>query len=426
MAFQRLKELEDEMKKCFRCSLCKMVPLPVALHPDYTDCCPANREFHFHGYSGSGKSIMALSLVDGRITVDEALANITFACTACGYCDVACKFIMDAERHLINMTLREHIVEEGLGPAVHREMIQNLKENGHPKGKRADVSPLPAAQWGVASLPRERADVLLFGGAPPQDNEALAVVEKLAKLLVHGGLKVGVLTEPEPHSGLFAYWTGYRDVFTTIARDVTALIDGLGVGTVVVASGADLGMLRSKYPEYAKPLRTKVVHATEILAELIKKRRLRLKNTVARKVTYHDPCYLGRQSEPPVQWHGQVKMSHGCMTYTDPPKPVNRGTEGVYDPPREILKAIPGLEFVEMHRIREYAFCCGGGGGVPSAYPGLAKSAVDSRVQEARDVGAQGIVTACHQCRRSLAFAGEPLPVYDIVDLVYESAGLGK
>jgi Fe-S oxidoreductase len=85
-----------------------MVPLPTVLNPKYSDGCPASRLFHFHGYSGSGKSIMALSLVNGRIKVDQTLADITFACTACGLCDVSCKFIMEAERHSVNMALKEY------------------------------------------------------------------------------------------------------------------------------------------------------------------------------------------------------------------------------------------------------------------------------------------------------------------------------
>ena len=120
MALSTLTDLEAEMKKCFRCSLCKLVPLPTVVDSRFSDGCPVSRVFHFHGYSGSGKSIMALSLIEGRIAVDETLAAITFACTTCGLCDTACKFIMEAERDLVNMALREHIVDEGFGLAAHQ------------------------------------------------------------------------------------------------------------------------------------------------------------------------------------------------------------------------------------------------------------------------------------------------------------------
>ncbi len=115
------------------------------------------------------------------------------------------------------------------------------------------------------------------------------------------------------------------------------------------------------------------------------------------------------------------------MSYTDPPKPVNMGTKGVFDAPRRLLKAIPGIQFTEMFRIREYAYCCGGGGGAPTAYPDFARATAQNRFQEAIDVGAECIVTACHQCRKT--FTMNPLSnhspaVVDIIDLVAESAGL--
>ncbi|UCH30128.1 MAG: (Fe-S)-binding protein, partial [Myxococcales bacterium] len=131
-------------------------------------------------------------------------------------------------------------------------------------------------------------------------------------------------------------------------------------------------------------------------------------------------------SEPPQPWEGEEKMTHGVLTYFDPPKPINNGVNGVYDPPRRVLDRIPGLQLTEMHRIREYSFCCGGGGGVLDAYPEVARTAAESRVEEAKDVGAEAIVTACHYCVANLGRwqSGGPMPVLDLVDLVYEAAGL--
>jgi Fe-S oxidoreductase len=117
------------------------------------------------------------------------------------------------------------------------------------------------------------------------------------------------------------------------------------------------------------------------------------------------------------------------MKYEVPDRPVNRGCNGVYDAPRNILRSIDGVDFVELYRIREYSFCCGGGGGVPKAYPELAGSAALHRMEEARDVGADHLVTACHQCRITLKNAQETarqdsMPVLDIIDLVHEAAAV--
>ena len=115
------------------------------------------------------------------------------------------------------------------------------------------------------------------------------------------------------------------------------------------------------------------------------------------------------------------------MKYFVPDKPVRYGVNGVFDAPRRILGLIPGLRFVEMHRIREYAYCCGGGGGVPEAHPNVARSAAVQRIAEARSVGAETLVTACQHCIHNLSRWQEDdgMPVVDLVDLVYEAAGLG-
>jgi len=430
MSLQHLRELEDEMHKCFRCNLCKMVPLPVVRHPDFFDGCPANREFVFHSHSGSGKQIMALALIQGRIEADSKLSEITYACTACGSCDVACKFNMDAERQQVNMALREHMVDEGLELPAHKQSVEKLKAHDHPMGVHVRAPGAWAEGLGLKTLPGEPAEVLLFAGCMQRnDPGSEETCQKLARLLLHAGVDVGILGDEETSCGLTAYWTGYRDVFTKTAEKTAKAFNKLNVKTVVTVSGSCLGTFRSKYPEYASALTAKVLHASEFLWELIQERRLALPRAVRRRVTYHDPCYLGRQSEPPVDWRGEMRMARGCMTYSVPSRPVNRGCKGVYDAPRNVLNAVPGLELIEMHRIREYSFCCGGGGGVPDAFPEMARSAALHRIEEAVDVEAECLVTACHECRMNFSRAqsvedSPTMPVVDMIDLVYEAANL--
>ena len=431
MSLSRLRDLEPEMQKCIRCSLCKMVPLPTVLNPKYVDGCPASRLYHFHGYSGSGKSIMALSLVNGRIQVDEALAEVAFACTACGLCDVSCKFIMDAERHAVNMALREHIVDKGFALPPHRSMISNLQEYGNPEGRTGELDLTWVRDLGLKILPSQKAPVLLFTGCMHCDSRATEVARKCAVLLKQAKVDFGVLEQNEMSCGLPAYWTGHRGVFANTANHLVDMLDDMEIETVVVLSGSCLGAFRSKYPEYARAPKAKILHITEFLAQLIADNRLRLRHTVRRKVAYHDPCYLGRQSEPPLTWKGEQKVTRGCMAYAEPPKEINRGVNGVYEPPRQILRSIEGIDFVEMYRIREYSYCCGGGGGVPLAYPDLARSTAQDRVEEAVDSGAECLVTACHHCRSNLSKGQQSseeqlLPVVDIVDLVYEAAEIDR
>lgn len=426
MTKRRLEALRTEMTKCTRCSLCKMVPMPTVQDARYADACPPVNAKHFHAYSGGGLQVMALSLVDGRIDVDDDLARFAFSCTTCGLCDVSCKFIMEAERQDVILALREHIVAEGYGPRAHRAAVERLRTTGYSHGPPTVERVAWHEGLGLKVLPAERANVLLYTGATAYEDEKSAMrARKLAELLLAAGLDVGVL-EREPDTGIDAFWTAERAVFETQAAHVCDQLDESGAHTVVVTSGSQLGVLRAHYPRYARAPRAHVVHASELLDDLLRRERLSLPVPVERHVTYHDPCYLGRQSEPPQPWHGEEKMAHGVLTYFDPPKPINNGVNGVYDPPRRVLDRIRGLRRAEMHRIREYSFCCGGGGGVPAAYPEVARTAAESRIEEAKDVGAEAIVTACHHCIANLEqWQGQSaMPVLDLIDLVYEAAGL--
>lgn len=409
MSLQQLETLRRDMKKCVRCSLCKLVPMPTVQQANFTSACPPVDEYHFHAYSGGGMNVMSLALLDGRISVDRDLAQIVSACTTCGLCDVSCKFIMAAERQDVIIALKEHLVESGFGDA--------------PKAERKPTLPHWADGMNLKTLPESKSDVLLFAGAGVNTNpQHAASARKLAELLQRAGVDFGILAD-EPESGIESYWVGQRQLFSEQAQGAVDALDNAGAKTIITLCGEDFGMLRSKYPKYCRTPRAKVLHASEFLLSLIQKKKLRLTQPIQQSVTYHDPCYLGRQSEPPTEWHGEERQTQGVMTYFTPSKPINYGTGGVFDAPRQVLRAIPGLRFAEMHRIREYAYCCGGGGGVPAAHPNVARSAALQRIDEARDVGAETLVTACQHCRQNLDRTSTP--IVDLVDLVYTAAGLG-
>jgi len=413
MSLERLEALRGDMKKCVRCSLCKLIPMPAIQQTRFTSACPPVDEYHFHAYSGGGMNVMALSLLDGRINVDSELAQIVSACTACGLCDVSCKFIMAAERQDVIIALKEHLVESGFAPA--------------PITEKKSLLPHWADGMGIKRLPESISDVLLFAGAGARhDSQHAGSARKLAELLQHTKVDFGIL-DNEPASGIVAYWRGQRQIFTKQAQAVVDALDRSGAKVIVTLCGEDLGMLRSKYPRYYRAPKAKVLHASEFLLPLIQNGRLRLTHPITQYVTYHDPCYLGRQSEPPTKWHGKERQTHGVMRYFTPTKPINYGVNGVFDAPRKILRVIPDLHFAEMHRVREYAYCCGGGGGVPDAHPNVARSAANQRMEEARDVDADVLVTACQHCRHNLTRwqDGTSMPVMDLVDLIYTAAGLG-
>jgi Fe-S oxidoreductase len=170
------------------------------------------------------------------------------------------------------------------------------------------------------------------------------------------------------------------------------------------------------YPKLGLDLGIKVTHVVEKLAELVEQGALKPEKRVDLTVTYHDPCHLGRLSEPWIAWEGVQRERH--MRVYDPPRTLRRGTNGVYEPPRELLRSIPGVRLVEMDRVKEYAWCCGAGGGVRETNPEFAAWTAGERLQEAESTGAEALVTACPHCARNLSGGDSALKVLDVVEIL--------
>jgi Fe-S oxidoreductase len=164
-----------------------------------------------------------------------------------------------------------------------------------------------------------------------------------------------------------------------------------------------------------------VVHSVEIIDRLIQGGTLKFKKQIPMKVTWHDPCHSGRGGEKQNIWEGE-RLKWGL---SDPPRERNFGADGVYDAPRNILKALPGIELVEMERIREFSWCCGAGGGVKSAFPEFALESALERIDEAKATGAGALVTSCPWCESNLADAlvagGSKMKLYSLVELVEQA-----
>jgi Fe-S oxidoreductase len=151
---------------------------------------------------------------------------------------------------------------------------------------------------------------------------------------------------------------------------------------------------------------------------MVREDKLKLGKKLNMKVTYHDPCLLGRLSELYIPWNGVIK----AFGYHEPAKQWRRGANGVYEAPREVLKAISGIELVEMPRNEENAFCCGGGGGVPIAFPDFALWTSTERLDEAKSTGAEAIVSCCPFCesnfRQAIGVHRHAIRYHDITELV--------
>jgi Fe-S oxidoreductase len=419
-----LKEYEKSMNYCIRCSHCKWVPFNKIRSRRYSGNCPAISRYDFHSYSGGGRVAMAYSLYLGRSKIsDEALRTI-YRCQLCGMCQVACHLIGEICEPLeIARELRIKCVEEGDILPEHMMMIENMRKEdnplGEPKAKRGDW----AEGLRLKNINYEKADTVFHAGCRFSYDPGLQhIARNSAQLLLNAGVDIGIGGSEEACCGGRAFDVGYRGQMENYADDITARLKSAGAKKVVTPCADCYSAFKHMYPMIRKEMDIEILHVTEYFARLINAGKLQPKKRSPLRVTYHDPCHLGRLGEPYIPWNGTWKKVWGQLNISEPPKQIRRGIDGVYEPPREVLRSIPGIELVEMERIREYSWCCGAGGGVKEAFEDFSEWTALERIEEARDSGAQALVTSCGWCERNFKDAldkkGDEFPIYDVTELL--------
>jgi Fe-S oxidoreductase len=291
-----------------------------------------------------------------------------------------------------------------------------------PRTQRGDW----AEGLGVKDLGKETAEVVYHAGCRYSfDPELREIARAGLSLLANAGVDVGILARDEVCCGGRSYEMGYGSELAKYADHNARAWQRAEVKTLVTPCADCYQAFKVLYDKSGQTPSVEVLHITQLLDRLIQERRIRFTQEVPMTVTYHDPCHLGRLAEPWVHWEGKEIKVNGQMVIHDPPKKKRCGADGVYDAPREILRAIPGLQLNEMCRIREYAWCCGAGGGVKEAYPDFAVWTSAQRLAEAGAVGAEALVSACPWCKRNFDDAaretGAAMPIYDIIELVQQA-----
>ncbi len=427
-----LSDYQEYMERCIRCSSCKWVPIPNIRSWRFATGCPSIQYGNFHAYSGGGKIISGLGLLTGRIDYTDEMLKTVHACSMCGACDIACKLNMSdmIEPVEILRELRIKMVEDGQSDVTHMALIDGLKKEdnmlGEPKADRA--------KWAeglvIKDILQEKAEVFLHVGCRLAYDETLwPVIRGVVKILQEAGVDFGIAEKEEVCCGGRAYEMGYKGEFDNYAESMAGRVKESGAKILLTCCSDGYGTFKQLYPKTGQVFKgVEVLHITEYIDRLMKKGKIKLCHEVPMRVTFHDPCHLGRLGEPYKPWKGTHKKVMNNMIITDPEKEVLFGVNGVYGPPRDILKSIPGLEFVEMERIKEYTYCCGAGGGAKEAYPDFASMAARERIEEAKATGAEALVTACPWCERNFKDAiqetGEKMEVFDIAEMVLK--GIGK
>ena len=422
-----LQDHRSDMERCNRCSYCKFVPHLKIRRREFETVCPSIARYNFHAYACGGRLIAGLAFLLGRIEYSDNLLDIIYKCQMDGGCDVSCKNQRDMEPLEAMLEFRARCVEDGQLLPAHMVVIDGLRKEDNmmqrPKAERGKW----AEGLRVKDLTKETAQVLYHAGCRLSFDEELWHVARGAVTLVQSaGVDVSIMGKEEACCGGRAYEMGYQGELTKYAEHNAETWRAAGVTTVVTSCSECYQAFKVLYDKIGKkPEGIEVLHITEYLDRLIKEGKLKLTKEVPMRVTYHDPCHLGRLGEPWIPWEGKEIKVMGQLIVHDPPKEFRRGAKGVYAPPRDVLSGIPGLKFVEMDRIREYAWCCGSGGGVKEAYPEFAIWTAERRIEEAEATGAEAVVTACPWCERNFLDAvkggDRKIKVYDIVELIQQA-----
>ena len=429
-----LEKIEYDAGHCQRCSTCKWSHLWEIKSHRFCRSCPSLVYGKYDSYAAQGKNDIATGLLAGELNWEEhheKLLEVIYRCPVCAACDINCKRIMDLNIIGVLDALREEACEKGYGPLpAHKEFINSITNYDNvwkqPRTRRGNW----AKKLGIKDLSKtgETADVLYYVGCTYAYKPGMETVpQATAAILKKAGIDFGILGAKEVCCGGIADNIGDLKSFKEFAAKNLAMFKEVGAKTIVTNCPGCFMTFSEKYARIqgidTKDLPYKVMHTTEYLEKLINEGKIKLTKPVNKQVTWHDPCHLGRRGEPYKHWEGK-RIAYGL---TEPPRELNRGVNGIYDAPRNILKAIPGIKLVEMERIREYAWCCGSGGGAKSAYPDFALATAKERIEEASCTGAGTIVTACPWCEANLNDGIDAteakMKVEDILDLVLESMG---
>jgi Fe-S oxidoreductase len=315
-------------------------------------------------------------------------------CTTCGTCPRRCP--RGVNQIEAGVSLRRIATEYGAFPDSVAPVVTvsaSLRAEGNPfdieRAKRADW----AEGLSVKSF-TEGMEILYFPGCYlSYDPRLKKVAAATARILNKAGVDFGILGSKENCCGESIRKTGNEEIFKHLARqNIKTFIDH-GVKKILVSSPHCLHTFKNEYPEFN--VNFEIVHISQFLRELMNDGRLEPAREYEKKITYHDPCYLGRHN-------------------------------GIFDAPRDVLRNIPGAQLTEMEECRENSFCCGGGGGRIWMETPKGERFSDLRLKQAVDVGAEVLVTACPYCITNFTDSrlglenGQAIEIKDITEIVLE------
>lgn len=398
---------------CNRCSNCKWIPSYRIKKTETMYICPAITKYNFNAYSGCGKLEIGYSINDGHSEVCESTQNVAYKCTLCGACDYACKvFRKDIDVSENIEELRKECVNAGYIYPQHQAIVDSIRDNGNqlcrPAGDRLDWTEGLA----IKKVSEDAQGEIYFyaGDINTYSWELAKRTKAVASLLLKKGLDLITSGTAEPTAADKAFDLGFIEAGKEAAQKLAAEVKKSGAKTLVTLDAHAFAAFRWYYPRYGVELGAEVLHITELLERMYRDGMIHPGKAEGLKVTYQDPCNLGRRSDPyKGEYEGDKRRRPMALTRT--------GDLGVYEAPRALLTAIGGVELIEMDRRKGWSWCCGNGAGVAEVNPDLLESASGNRMTEAEMTGADVLVTACPGCEGVLTAAGG-MKVMDLTELV--------
>jgi Fe-S oxidoreductase len=418
-----LTDFRPMMERCSNCLGCKWTPFDKMQSLRFGENCPSIGYYNFNAYSARGRFQLALALLTKDADYTDTVTNVAHSCTACGACDVTCKitrYNLEPLEH--NLALKADAVKKGKTLPAQKPIMEALaKEKTMIVGKRKADRTKWAEGLGLKDLSKQSGKVLFFPGCKYSYDENLrASARASARVLLKAGVDLGYLGDADMCCAGRALQMGFEDEYSASAQANIKLFKSKGVEIIVTPCSDCYHTFKRQYAKLG--LDVEVLHVVEYVDRLVKQGKIKFTKSVPMTVTYHDPCHLGRLGEPYVAWNGKEKKIRNQIHTWEPRRPRYNGAYGIYDAPRNVLAAIPGVKLVEMERIREYSWCCGAGGGCGDTNKEFSSWTAGERLTEARATGADALVTACPWCEGILGAAkdegGKMMTVLDVIDLV--------
>ncbi len=428
-----LKELEKYFWRCTACGTCRSAyefgPPPTA-----RPICPSGTEFGFEGYySSKGKAAYARGIMDGTLSLDDPeFLEAIYKCTVCAGCQTQCQ--VDYKPHIPEVieAMRREAVEKGSGPLpLQKSLVQSMKNYNNPyqgpRRVRLDwTRPFKKAKKPIKNINKESAPILFYVGCTGAFNKsARAVPTATARIFQKLGLDFGILGESEVCCGSTAMRVGDAEEFKRVAthnlETFKKLHEERGVNTIVSSCAGCYRAIKKDYilsSDYDEMMDgIEVIHTVQFLHRLLKEGKLEFKKELPWTVTYHDPCHTGRHLNKFNVDEDGSDLWEGAFVDVDE-------SECLYDMPREIIQAIPGVTFVEMERIKSNSYCCGGGGGVMTGFGEWATKNAGLRIAEGMETGADRMVSICPFCHYNLnegaKSIGSGMTLHDLTELIDE------